>query len=330
MTELTGAIPGMSQDQVLEALRAAARAPSMHNTQPWRFRVTELAFEVWVDTARRLPVADPDDRLLRLACGAAVFNLRLATLAAGRRPRVRLLPDPASPQLLATVEPGAPATDPALTELARAIPLRHTHRRPFLADRVPPGHRRQLRRAAHAEHGLLFYVDDTGQRAALRHLLHTAHRRQQTDTAFRAELAAWTGHGGERADGVPAVLGGPRPEPQDVWVLRDFTGGTARPRVPGKDFEPEPLIAVLASYTDWPLDQLRAGQALQRVLLTATAWGLSASFLSQVVEQPEERSELRGLLGDRCWPQMVLRIGYGTPTGTSPRRPLDDLLAGSE
>jgi hypothetical protein len=86
------AVPGMAADQVLDALRAAALAPSTHNTQPWRFRVAEGAFEVWADPSRRLPVVDPDDRQLRLACGAAVFNLRLAVSGAGRMPTPRCCP----------------------------------------------------------------------------------------------------------------------------------------------------------------------------------------------------------------------------------------------
>jgi hypothetical protein len=79
-----GVVPGMTADQVLDALRAAGLAPSTHNTQPWRFRVAEGAFEVWADPSRRLPIVDPDDRQLRLACGAAMFNLRLAVFRAGR------------------------------------------------------------------------------------------------------------------------------------------------------------------------------------------------------------------------------------------------------
>lgn len=319
----------MDGTQVLDALRSAGLAPSAHNTQPWRFRVTDGAFEVWADPSRRLPVADPGDRQLRIACAAALFNLRVAVQQAGRVPHVTLLPDPGRRLLLGRVRlAAAAAPDPLTRALAAAIPRRRSNRRPFRPEPVPAALRAALRSAVHAEHAHLLIVEDRDQRRTLRELVHAAHCAQQVDPAFRAELAAWTGHAGLRSDGVPAALGGPRPEPQDEWVLRDFSGGSAGPRVAGKDFEPHPLIAVLCSPADSPLDQLRSGQALQRLLLTATANGLVSSLLSQPVEQPAQRRELRRLLHDSWWPQMVLRIGYGSPTPPSPRRPVEDTLVG--
>lgn len=327
MAAEAGTVPGMSPDQVLDALREAAMAPSAHNTQPWRFRVVPGAFEVWADPSRRLPVADPDDRQLRMACGAAVFNLRMVVRRAGRRPDTTLLPDPAHPLLLGRIRAGAATSaDPHTLALAKAIAARHTFRRPFSPTPVGAGQRTALRRAAEAEHARLVLVEDPAQLAALRQLVRTAHRDQQADPAFRAELAEWTGYVEDRHDGVPAALGGPRPEPHDPWVMRDFTRGTAGERVPGKDFEPDPLIAVLCSPADTALDHLRSGEAMQRVLLTATASGLASSFLSQPVEQPTQRRELRRLLPGSWWPQAVLRLGYGSATAASPRRDVAETL----
>ncbi|MGH4025908.1 MAG: Acg family FMN-binding oxidoreductase [Pseudonocardiaceae bacterium] len=321
------AVPGMAPAEVLEAVRAAGLAPSAHNTQPWGFRVVDSCFEVWADPSRRLPVADPGNRQLRMACGAAMFNLRLMVRRAGRMPHSTLLPDPGRPLLLGRVRVGAAAVaDPLTLGLARSITERRTNRRPFRAVPVPAEQRGALRAAAQAEHAHLLLVEDDEQLRSLRELVHAAHRAQQADPAFRAELSAWTGYVGVRGDGVPAALGGPRPEPQDQWVLRDFTGGTAVQRVAGKDFEPHPLIGVLCSPADSPLDHVRSGEAMQRVLLTACAGGLVSSLLSQPVEQPAQRRELRRLLHDSWWPQLVLRIGYGSPTPPSPRRAVADTL----
>ncbi len=95
----------------------------------------------------------------------------------------------------------------------------------------------------------------------------------------------------------------------------------------GKDFEPEPLICVLGSFQDGVYAQLQAGMAMQRVLLAATVAGLSSSFLSQVIEIPATRKELRALIGGGLWPQMLLRIGYGSPVPATPRRPLDEVTS---
>ncbi|MGW5051924.1 Acg family FMN-binding oxidoreductase [Actinokineospora sp. NPDC004072] len=322
---------GLTAEQVAAVLTAATMAPSLHNTQPWRFAVLPDRIELRADPAARLPATDPDDRELRLGCGAALLNLRLALAARGVRPLVTLAhqrwpgDDPDRP--LATVRHGGRSRMlPATAALERAIPKRRTVRTPFTDAPVPAAHRARLAGAAADERCWLHSVDDPADRAGLRDLVARAHRAQTADAATAAELAAWTGHDGSRPDGVPTAASGPRPEPQDEWAMRDFGAGRARERVPGKDFEPSPLIMVLQSFTDGPAEQLQAGQALQRVLLTATALGLSASLLSQPVELPQSRAELGRLLGNRLTPQAVLRVGYGTPTPATPRKPLSDVL----
>ena len=327
MTPIPEAL-GLTAQQVEGLLLTAGRAPSLHNSQPWQFRVTPRAIELHTDPARTLPVADPDGREQRLACGAALFNLRLALHNHGIRPTVTLLPDRAHPELLAVIRHGgAKKPTPEQTRLLRAIPSWRTNRHPFSAEAVTPTEQHALRRAALDEGAWLHIVDDREQRAALHTLVQRAHRQQTADPAFQNELATWTTRPTEQRDGVSTEAGGPTPEPYDRWVKRDFTGGTGQPRMPGKDFEAEPLIAVLTSHLSGTTAEVQVGQALQRVLLTATAGGLATSFLSQVVEVPQTREELRRLVGGTRPPQALLRIGHGWPVGATPRRKAEDLLA---
>lgn len=320
------AVGTLTSDQVRAVLSAAITAPSLHNSQPWRFRCTASAIELYADDDQILPIADPGGRELRIACGAALFNLRVAITGLGIHPVIRLLPDPHRTDLLATVRPqGRRPITPEELALLAAMPRRRTNRRPFTAEPVPARVVNSLRRAAKAEQAWLARVVPS-QLPLLRSMVRQAHAVQQKDPAFRAEWAAWTGREQGEPVGVPARASGPLPEPQDNWVLRDFSAGTARPRVPGKDFEPNPLIVTIGSFHDLPLAQLQAGQAMQRVLLTATAEGLSASFLSQVVEVPTVRRQLRGLVGGGLWPQVVLRLGYGSVTPITPRRPLAEVI----
>ena len=316
---------GLSGPETVAVLETATLAPSVHNTQPWAFRVASDVVELHLDPARRLPVADPDDQELRLACGAALFNLRLALLARGVRPAVALYPDPARPQLVAQVRrAGTGHATPELARLLEAVPRRHTNRRPFTGAPVAAAERYALRRAAAEEGALLHFVPAT-QRAELGRLSIAAHRRQLTDPAFRDELLRWTGRGPDQPDGVPARVAGPLPAAHDRWVVRDFAGGTGRERPPGKD-EDEPLLAALIPHVTGPAAEVRAGEAMQRVLLTATAEGLAVSFLSQLVEVPDAREALRRLVGAVRPPLAVLRIGHGPPTGRTPRRPMAELM----
>jgi nitroreductase len=320
------AVGSLTGDQVRSVLVAATAAPSLHNSQPWRFRCTPTVIELHADPTRGAPAADPDQRELLLACGAALLNLRLAIRALGVHPAVRLVPEPRRPDLLATVRPQghsqATSADRTLTE---AIPHRRTNRGPFLPDAFPTSLLNGLRQAAKTEQAWLATLTPA-QLPALRTLVRQAHDHQRHDPAFVAEWEHWTGREADSIDGVPARSSGPLPEPQDHWVLRDFSAGQARQRVDGKDYEPDPFIAVIGSFHDLPLAHLQAGQAMQRVLLAATAAGLSASFLSQVVEVPGTRRQLRELIGGGLWPQTVLRLGYGSPVPPTRRRAIEDVV----
>jgi nitroreductase len=331
MSAVTPAL-GLPATTVQGVLEAASLAPSVHNSQPWRFRILENQIELHADLTRRLPATDPDDRELRLSCGAALLNLRLALQGHGLRPLVTLLPSGHragvdGSDALAVVRYGGHARhSPELTRLLQAVRTRRTNRRPFIDAPVPTEHRTQLVRAAQSERGWLCVLSDREERARLRYLVVRAHREQMADPGFVAELAMWTGREGVHRDGVPVSAGGPQPEPQDEWVLRDFTAGRGRTRMPGKDFEPDPFLVVLCAFHEGPLADLQAGQALQHTLLTATTLGLSASFLSQPIEVPHIRAELRRALKTTLNPQAILRIGFGSPVPATPRRPVADLL----
>ncbi|MFB9907637.1 Acg family FMN-binding oxidoreductase [Allokutzneria oryzae] len=326
MAEVTPAL-GLTATEVGRALRLASLAPSVHNSQPWRFSLQRDRIELHADERRRLAATDPEERELRISCGAALFNLRLSLEDSGIRPLTTLVPNGRSSTPLAVVRYGG-RTRPSheRTRLLQAVYTRRTNRRPFVDAAVPSAQRAQLIRAVEAERGWLYVLADRKERATLRKLITRAHHKQMADPRFRTELAEWTGHDSDRADGVPISAGGLRPEPQDEWVLRDFSSGKGVERTPGKDFEAEPLLVVLCSFHEGARAELQAGQALQRLLLTATTLGLAVSFLSQPIEVPEVRGELRHALGTTLAPQAVLRIGFGSPVPATPRRAVSELL----
>ncbi|MBC6445812.1 Acg family FMN-binding oxidoreductase [Actinokineospora xionganensis] len=305
------------------ALSAAIRAPSPHNTQPWRFEVHGDRVEVFLDRDRVLPVADPDGREARLACGAAVFNIRLALNGIGRAAVTHLLPDPHRPDLLASVRvAGNRVVIPSERMLAEMIPRRHTNRRPFLERAVPDAVKATLMRAAEREGAWLRLVERPPEVDAVAALIRRADTVQSEDPAYRAELRDWVHGDVNRLDGVPTRALGPRARTPGLITLRRFTDDEDPSRE--RPFEQQPLLAVLTTPGDAPIDQVQAGKAMQRVLLTAADLGLCSSFLSQPIEVPAVRAALRALLRAGS-PHVVLRLGYGYGGSPVPRRPISEV-----
>jgi hypothetical protein len=307
-------------------VEAAGAAPSIHNTQPWRFRVAgDDLLEIHGDPERMLWVADAHGRALHLSCGAALFNLRLAARSTGAKPLVWPLPDPkAEPTLMASVQltPGRPATL-GERELFDSIWQRHTSRAPFSGQRIPDAVWAALERAASAEFALLRPLD-AADTARVLQIAADAERELAADFDHRVELARWVGTDGD--DGVPAAALGSRPD-RDPAPVRDLGRAAPAAALPAGSYEAQPQLAVLATARDDPADWLRAGQALQRVLLTATISGLAASFLYQPIELHDMRQSPGWWPWPEC-PQIILRLGYGPAGAGSPKRRVDDILRG--
>jgi nitroreductase len=269
-------------------------------------------------------VIDPSGRELLISIGAAVFNLRVAMLQAARAPRLRWWPEPSEPDLVARVVPGRPAApSPGVTALAQAIPRRHTNRRPFARVVIPASVLDELVGAASVE-GATLRVADPVSRGAILALIRTAEQRLRAQGIYRAELADWAPAAHDRRHGVPPQAFGPW-EAMEAMPLRDF--GLTQPELRRRTepLEPYPTLVVLSTDGDGADQWLRAGQALQRVLLAATVHGLAATPMSQPLEIPALRELVTDTAAGR-WAQVILRLGYGQPTTPTPRRPLAEVL----
>jgi hypothetical protein len=314
---------------VLElAVESAVLAPSSHNTQPWLFRLGVDTVDLLADRRRQLPVVDPDGRELVLSCGAALLNLELALAHHGRAARVELLPDPAETDLLARVRLDT-AREPTEAEeaLFAAIPRRRTNRRAFSREPVPSNTVLLAGGAARAE-GAAFVPVAEEARAGIADLVAEGDRRQYADRRFRRELAAWcTPNWSRRRDGLPGyALGlGTAGSLLAPLALRAFDLGRSQAAKSRGLALAAPVLALVTTDGDTTRDRLRAGRALQRVLLELTAAGVSASFLNQPVEVPELRAELGRVAGAGGVPQLLLRVGYGPEARATPRRPADDV-----
>ena len=309
-------------------VRSATTAPSLHNSQPWRFRIGPYGVDVYADPHRRLDVLDPAGRELLISVGAAVFTLRLAIRGAGYLSDLKLFPVEAEPDLVAHVGVRRPmAPTPAAEALVAAIPHRHTNRWPFARSVVPADAVERLADAARRE-GASLAVASAVSRNAILSLSQEADRTLRAKGRYRAELARWTSPYPGRRDGIPATAIGPW-DALEILPIRDF--GLLQPSLdrPVAQFEPYPTIMVLATAGDTRRHWVNAGQALQRVLLTATWLNLATTPISQPIEIPA----VRRLLTDTStgkWAQMILRVGYGRPATATPRRSLTEVLIPGE
>ena len=318
---MTTATVALTRELLADCVRSATAAPSLHNSQPWLFRIHESAVDVYADPSRRLRVLDPDGREQLISVGAAVFTLRLALQRAGYGSDVALFPSDDADLVARVRVTQAAAVTRAVEALAAAIPHRHTNRRPFARTPVPAEVLDDLRAAARWEHAVLAVAGPAGRDSILA-MARVADHRLHGRPGYWEEINRWTSDG-VRRDGVPAWAVGPWDELGTV-PIRDFAELSPAPRATAK-FESYPTILALATAGDRRPDWVRAGQALQRVLLAATWRGLAATPISQPVEVPQVRRLLIEASAGLTV-QMVLRIGYGLPTGRTPRRPLTDVV----
>lgn len=310
----------MDRQQWEDLVSHAALAPSSHNTQPWRFAVRGEALELHADRTRALPVNDPDDRELTISCTAALFNLRAAAAAMGLGATFVLASDGGS-DLLATVtcSPGDPVP---LAPLAPAIPLRHTVREAFAAGPLDPALTGRLDDAAAAEGASLHWLEGRQVRERVADLVAEGDRIQFADKRWRRELAAWM-HPARSDDGLPVEHFGGAVR----FVLSRFNvgGSTA-----GKDEVfalRAPALALLTTPSDDLSGWMAAGQALERVLLTAALEGVQAGYLNQPCQLAELRPRLQEVAAAVAAPQLLLR--FGRPLGDPHprrRRPIGDIL----
>jgi nitroreductase len=313
-------------ETVRAALALAIRAPSVHNSQPWLWRVGPHSLHLYADPERHLPNTDPDRRDLIVSCGATLNHGVIALAALGWQSKIHRFPNPSDPDHLASIEFQRRTPADADVTLAAAIPRRRTDRRVFSSWPVPPGDIALMgARAARAGVKLLRVEDVTG----LKSVVAQAARKHADDSVYLSELAAWSGRHAAPA-GVPA-RSTPAPDPGAELPGRRFAAAAlAQPPGTSADEDSAEVLA-LGTRDDDELARLRAGEATSLVLLTATALGLASCPITEPLEIEQTRERVRAEIFDhKEFPQMLLRIGWAPvnadPLPSTPRRPLADTV----
>ncbi|MGW0157976.1 Acg family FMN-binding oxidoreductase [Mycobacterium sp. NPDC003323] len=307
-------------------LSLATRAPSIHNTQPWHWRVHADRLELHADPERALPQTDPDSRDLLLSCGATLHHAVIALAAHGWQAQVRRLPDPDQPGYLASV--GVRRCAPAGSDvpLAAAIPRRRTDRRGYGAWAVSDADI-ALMGARTARAGVM--LRQAQRLPELQRIVTEAVWRHATDREYLTELSTWSGRYGSLA-GVPAH-NTPKPDPAARIPARLFAGPVLAQPADGSGEHDGVAVLALGTKDDSALSRLRAGEATSLVLLTATTLGLASCPVTEPLEIAETRAAVRDdVFGDIGYPQMLLRVGWAPvnadPLPATPRLPLSAVV----
>ena len=322
----------LDEDVATALVEAASAAPSVHNSQPWIFTVGERTVDLHADPARHLAVSDGSGRSLLISCGAALFNLRVAADHLGFHPRVRILPTQGRP------DPRGPARGRPPARLARVpggpVPGRLVATYQPLPVLEPPDPAVGAQPAAGRGQPRELPAADRRPARGGRADRGAAARRRAGRPARGQAGAGGLGGPRRRARRHPLARAGPPPAGPVHPVPRPpgrRPGRDGRPRRPGGEprtapFETTPTVAILSTLKDTPADWVRAGQALERSLLVATAEGLSASFMNQPLEHHDLRWQVRSPLTGVGVTQMIMRIGYGIPVPATPRRPVAEVM----
>jgi nitroreductase len=298
-------------DALAAAADVARLAPSVHNTQPWRWVVRADTLELHVVLQRQLLEQDPDGRLLTLSCGAALHHALVGLAAAGWESSVeRGAGDP-----LAVVHADRhTGADPDAMRRLQLLRVRHTDRRAVSDEPVPPEVLQALTDAA-GQGGARLHVLNRDQVLQLAVMIEHSGEAQQHDERMRAETGAWVG--GDRPDGTglpDAVI--PAELPLTTVAERDF--GVPGTLAAGAGHDSAAAYAILYGDGDEPRDWLRAGEALSHLWLSATEHGAAVLPLSSPVELDFTRQALRRMLGELGYPYLVLRLGTADPDHAGP------------
>jgi hypothetical protein len=325
---------GSAREQLAFLVRYAVLAPSGHNTQPWRFILSDTHVDVVADTSRALHMVDPHDREMIMSCAAAAETLLAALHAFGLSGTLMPQPLPPVPDIIArvTLLP-KPASGGIDRQMLDAIANRRTVRRAY-AETTVPAEVQSLMRAAARPFGVeLSLFDGMEMRDAVAELVVDADHVQFSSPAFRDELASWmhplTSPAGDGLAGPG--FGFPDWATRAAATLfRMFDLGSAVARMDKPNVLGAPLLGVFSTPGDTRGEWIATGRALASVLHTLTMHGLVNAFLNQPIEVTSIRPKLAQLAAPGRTPQLLSRFGYLKEGVAMPphaaRRPLDAVL----
>jgi len=303
------------EEQLKFLVNYAVLAPSVHNTQPWLFRILDHTIEIHADRSRALAVLDPEDRSLIISCGSALSLFEITLKAFGFGFTTSVFPDLNDADLLAritiTSEPSGQVADEAVL---RAIVKRNTIRRGFQSLPLPAAFVDKYHDAGTVLPDFLCVVDEKEAETLILNQLKETERLHQEDIHYRRETDSWMHPMRERSrDGIPMRPEEPNPS-ASCWSVDDVPDHAT-------------LMMVLTEPADSPRAWLETGQHLMELLFDASLHGVNAAIMNLPPSSAELRRVIKPLTGCSGDPILLLRFGRPKRKLITPRRaPVDVML----
>jgi hypothetical protein len=320
---------GYREEVLRPIVELACRAPSVHNTQPWKWRTTDDGLDLFSDPSRALGASDPRGRNLVISCGTALHHAEVVAGAMGWAATVTRFPDgPGSNRLAHLALTPSPVSDDT-ADVLLAVRERCTDRRRFTSWPVPDDLLHAFARTGAVRGAHVVPVVDATDRFRVDRLVERARSLQDRDRRVAEEQSTWVDHGPD--DGVPSQVLPSLDRSTTVTTPNRFSTGLLAD--PAPELESSDGVLLICGYTDGPEDWLRSGEALSALWLRATLDGLSVVPLSQVMEVEETRLALHHeVLGGLAAPHILVRLGWQelsrSELARTARRPLDEVLDG--
>ena len=311
-----------------KAVQLACRAPSVHNSQPWRWVVEDRAVRLFVDRDRTVPGTDRSGREAILSCGAALDHLRVAMLAAGWGAEIERFPNPNDPDHLATIEfRSVEHVTRAQRDRANAILQRRTDRLPMGQPTYWDLFEPVLRSTFDDELVTLDVLADD-VRPTLVQASQLTEALRGDDASYHAELEWWTSPFAPDEGVPPSALLSDK-EIGRVDVAREFPARGHEDRRPEVAVDWSNIL-VLSTPEDTRADVLRCGEVLSTVLLECTMAFMATCPLTHLIELDASREIVGDLLDKGGHPQVLIRAGVAPQLEAAPpptpRRPAVDVL----
>lgn len=319
-----------TEQVIWDAVTLACRAPSLHNSQPWRWVADGTRLHLWADPRHAMHATDHTGRELILSCGAVLDHLRVAMAAAGWESVTERFPTEGRPDHLASVGFLPVENVTAQCRLrADAILQRRTDRLPLGAPTAWPTLHSTLSRAVTPYDVSLDVVDDD-ERPRLAEASRLTEQLRRSDTSYLTELRWWTSPFESNADHVPESALVSSSEAARVDIARAFPPAGGGRRRAAIEADHSKIVVLSTHDDDAPVEVLRCGEALSAVLLECTLAGMATCTLTHMTEMPLSRDIIRQITGGSGQPQLLIRVGrspakdpHAKPTA---RRPVTEVL----